>query len=135
MKIKLGIPPVKTILGTRLKIEYGDHNSHFESILPRYGTIIRQLQAEHNVKDWFLLKLEEPFDYQIRSEDSFTLEYLHCEHILIRSRWKGHRVGDTEPTSVFILLIRDEDHLRKEPIQVEKFYHAAWGTSYTIGAE
>ena len=129
--IKFFTSKVKPIIGTRLKVEYFDQNDHFALQLPRYGIITRQLQAEHGVNDWFLLTLDEPFDYQFKSQGSFTLEQLHCEQILIRSRWKDHRVGDKTPTSVFILLIRDEEYLNKEPIQIEKFYHVAWGMSRT----
>jgi hypothetical protein len=123
---------VNSLIGARLRIEYFDQNELFASVLPRYATIIRQLQAEHNVDDWFLLKLDEPFDYPISRKDSSALEPLHCDQILIRSRWKGFRVGDGEPTSVFILLIRDEKHLTKEPIQIEEFFHVAWGMSHTL---
>lgn len=122
---------VHSIIGTRLKIEYFDHNDRFGLILPRYGTIIQQLQAEHGIKDWFLFKLDEPFDYQINIENSSFFEQLYCDQFLIRSRWKDHLIGDIEPTSVFILLIRNKELLMKEPIQVEKFYHVAWGMSHT----
>ena len=114
-------------IGTRIKIEYYDQNDKFAFLLSRHGTIIRQLRAEQGVVDWFLIKLDIPFDYQIKSPDSFSFTSLHCENILIRSRWKGHRIGEVEPTSVFILLIPDETQLNNEPIKIEHFYHVAWG--------
>ena len=117
-------------IGTRIKIEYDDQNEKFAFLLPRHGTIIRQLRAEHGVVDWFLIKLEIPFDYQVRGPDSFSFTSLHCENILIRSRWKGHPIGEVE-TSVFILLIPDETQLNNEPIKIEQFYHVAWGMCHT----
>ena len=118
---------VKSLIGTRVTVEYDDQNENFKPLLPRSGIITRQILAEHDVKDWFLVKLDEPFDFKIGESGALSFDKVHCEKILIRSRWKGHRIGETSPTSVFILLIRDETLLDTEPISVEKFYHVAWG--------
>lgn len=116
----------KSRIGVRVKIEYFDHNEGFASLLPRSGVIARKIQSK-GVDDWFIIRLDEPFDYQIRNSDLSSLLLLHCENILIRSRWQGHQIGDGEPTSVFILLIQDEADLQSEPVNVEQFYHVAWG--------
>jgi hypothetical protein len=120
----------KSQIGVRVKIEYFDHNEGFAPLLPRSGVVTRQVRSK-GVDDWFLVKLDEPFDYQIRNSDAFSFLLLRCENILIRSRWQGHQIGDTEPTSVFILLIVDETNLKNEPIDVEQFYHVAWGMCHT----
>ena|SRR5215213_4980731 len=125
------MPEVKSLIGTRIKIEYDDQNESFSSLLPRRGTIIRQIRAEKGVDDWFLIQLDVPFDYQIKNSNPFSFTLLHCANILIRSRWKGYRIGKAEPTSVFILLIQDEAQLNREPIKVERFYHIAWGMCHT----
>jgi len=117
----------KSIIGSRAKIDYHDQNETLASLLPRRGTVVQQLRAEDGVDDWFLIKLDIPFDYPIKSPDGFSFTYLHCENILVRSRWKGHQIGDHKPTSVFILLIPDEKQLLNEPINIEKFYQVAWG--------
>ena len=119
----------KSIIGTQVNIEYFDQNDSFASLLPRRGTIVRQLRSEKGVDDWFLIRIDDPFDYQINNPNSFSL--LHCENILIRSRWKGYKIGETEPTSVFILLIPDDNLLNNEVIKVEQFYHIAWGMCYS----
>jgi len=121
----------KSIIGSRAKIDYHDQNETLASLLPRRGTVVQQLRAEGGVDDWFLIKLDIPFDYPIKSPDGFSFTYLHCESILVRSRWKGHRIGDNKPTSVFILLIPDEKQIMNEPISIEKFYHVAWGMCET----
>jgi len=131
MNCQVAMTTDNTMIGQRVKIEYDDQNEKFAFLLPCRGTIIRQLRAEQGVVDWFLIKLDIPFDYQIKSPDSFSFTLLHCDNILIRSRWKGHRIGDVKPTSVFILLIRDKNQLQNEPIKVEQFYHAAWGMCHT----
>jgi hypothetical protein len=95
----------ESVIGTRPEVEYGDQNEKFASILPRYGTI-RRLRAEHDVTDRFLGELNEPLDYQVMELSTFRL--LHCQQILVRSRWHGHQVGDANPASVFILLIPDD---------------------------
>jgi hypothetical protein len=121
-----------SIIGLRVKIEYDDQNEDFASLLPRYGIIVRQINAQHKVNDWFLVKLNAPFDYSIKSQGSFFPTTIHCEDILIRSRWKGYRIGKSKPTSVFIVLITDKTLLNKEPINIESFYHVAWGRCHTI---
>ena len=109
-----------SLIGTRVRIEYFDHSEHMASILPRQGNIIRQLQAENNVNDWFLVELDEPFEYQIKVAEPFTFRILNCDRILIRSRWKGKRIGDKKPTSVFILLIIDEFTFERRTNSSEK---------------
>jgi len=121
----------KSAIDSRVKIEYADQNESFASLLPRRGTVVRQFQAEQGVDDWFLVKLDIPFDYQIKNPDGLSFTMLHCENLLVRSRWKRHQIGSNKPTSVFILLVPDENLLQNEPIKVEKFYHVAWGTCYT----
>ena len=123
----------KSLVGTRLRIEYFDQNDSFATFLPRLGTIVRQVAGEKKVKDWSLVELDEPFEYQIQNQNSFTSTLLNCEYFLIRSRWKGYKIGDDEPTSVFILLIKDFSLLKNEPIKVEQFYHVAWGMCHTDG--
>jgi len=125
------MPKRKSIIGSRVKIDYYDQNEKLVSLLPRRGIVTRQLQAEGGVDDWFLIRLDIPFDYPIKSPDGFSFTYLHCEDILVRSRWKKHRIGGNKPTSVFILLIQDEKQLLNDPIDIEKFYHVAWGMCYT----
>ena len=125
----------KSIVGTRVRLEYFDQNESFASVLPRQGIIARQFRATQGVDDWFAVELDEPFDYQIKLGEPFRFRLLHCERVLIRSRWQGYQLGETEPTSVFILLIPDQALLTEEPIRLEGFHHVAWGMCHTEKAE
>ena len=118
------------MIGKRIRVEYFDQNYRLEPILPRSGVIERQLASE-SVDDWFLLRLDEPFDYQI-AIDQFNFRGIHNTHLLIRSRWHDSRIGDLEPTSVFILLIPDSKSLEESPIHIESFHHVAWGMAHTL---
>ena len=130
-----GVKNTKSILGTRVRLEYFDQNESFASVLPRQGVIARQLRAAQGVDDWFAVDLDEPFDYQIKFGEPFRFRLLHCECVLVRSRWQGYRIGEVEPTSVFILLIPDRALLMEEPIRLEDFHHVAWGMCHTEKVE
>jgi hypothetical protein len=115
--------PEKQIIGQKIKIEYFDQNSRFESCFPaQICEIVQQFSSVDGAKDWFLVKLEKPFAYEGRNHT----------HLLIRSRWHGLEVGGSEPTAIFILLILDESFLR-EPIDTKKFDYVAWGFVYPMG--
>ena len=107
-------------VGARLRIEYFDQNEALAEILPKSGTVSRRFETEA-VNNWYLLELDDPFEYGIIRHD----------RILIRSRWEGHEVGDHEPTSVFIVLIPDPSLLEKDPIDIDDFELVAWGMSHT----
>ena len=115
---------------TRIRLEYFDQNDTFGEFLPRSGSIERRLASE-NVDNYFLLRLDEPFDFQVRVDD-FTFRNIANSRLIIRSRWSGQEVGELEPTSVFILLIPDPERLLDDPIDVNTFYHVAWGMAHTI---
>jgi hypothetical protein len=52
----------------RVRVDYADHSEAFARVLPRSGTLVRQCSDVHGHADWFLLKLDEPFDYQLKVE-------------------------------------------------------------------
>jgi hypothetical protein len=107
--------------GITIRLEYFDQNVSFEENFPAQNCeIIKKLSSEYD-KDWFLVKLSEPFFYN----------EIENTHLLIRSRWEGFQIGEKEPTSVFIFLIPDHSFL-KEPLDIDKFYHVAWGMSYLV---
>jgi len=55
------------MIGKRVVIEYSDENEAFATMLPRRGSIIRRFTSLNGVDDWFEVKLDEPFDYQVGS--------------------------------------------------------------------
>ena len=46
----------------RLRIEYFDQNESFAPFLPRAGRVVAELSSTDGATDWFLLKLDEPFE-------------------------------------------------------------------------
>lgn len=108
-----------------MKVDPFDSNPIY---LPVSGTITRRVTAIHNVTNWFVLRPDEPIDYQQKIPPGpYTFRRVVCPEILIRSRWQGHEVGDKEPTSVFILLPPDQALLEHEPINPDEFIFDAWG--------
>jgi len=107
-------------VGTHLRIEYLDQNESFAGSLPRSGVVSRKLRTADSTT-WYLLDLDDP------------VEYTGSQHqkIAIRSRWEGHEIGEAEPTSVFIALIRDPSLLEDDPAQTDAFELVAWGMSHT----
>src|SRR5688500_7823044 len=103
------------MIGTQLRIEYFDMNSAFETIFRRSEKIARRFKTEL-VDNWLLLELDIPFYYKDQNNT----------HILIRSRWQKHEIGEKEPTSIFVLLIPDNSLLENNLIDIDKFDHVVW---------
>src|SRR2546429_1344745 len=108
--------------GLALRIEYFDHNERFAAILPRSGVVVRRLHSTNGVDNWFLLKLSDPFEYEGH-------EY---QHLVIRSRWAGHEIGEREPTSVFVLLAPDFRLIDQGEFEVDKLDHVCWGMAHSL---
>jgi hypothetical protein len=79
----------------RLRIEYSDQNESFAAQLPREGVVVAQPRSSDSDLSWYLLSLDAPVTY----------EHAAYTHVLLASRWYGHRLGGAEPTPVFILLV------------------------------
>ena len=114
-------------MNLKIRIDYDDQNESFAKFLPRNSQIIQQLTDEYGNNDWFLVKLDEPFEYQLKIGDNFQFRLINCDKFLIRSRWKNQRVDSEEGTSVFIMLIPDELKLLNIPIRMDDYVHIAWG--------
>ena len=119
-----------TIIGTRVRIDNSD-NENFGQCLPRIGRVTQRLNTPSNTNSWYLVELEDPFDWQIKIADPFVFRGLYCDKIVIGSRWKNHHIGETEPTSVYTLLIPDKEILKQENIPLEKLYHVSWCMCHT----
>lgn len=114
----------------RVRVDYADQHEAFASLLPRSGVLVRQCSDVHGHADWFLLKLDEPFDYQLKIGEPFQFRLARVEHFLLRSRWEGHAVGAAEPTAVFILLVVGQVDV-PDVFDPMSYIHLAWGTSTT----
>lgn len=105
------------MIGTKVWLEYFDHNSYFEEVFkPQYGTIREQFSGGEGRDDWYLVKLDQPFGYK---------QY-DIDHLVISSRWQGEHVGQSIPTSVFVVLAPDPEKLT-EPFEVDRKLYIAWG--------
>ena len=111
----------------RLRVEYSDQNKSFAAYLPRVGQTTRSFVSDDGTSGWFLLELDEPFEYQLKVGEAFRFREIVVTHFLIRSRWQGHDVGAREPTPVFVLLVEKGALPLKEPIHVQHYVQAAWG--------
>jgi hypothetical protein len=106
-------------------VGYGDQNESFAAYLPRTGRVVRQITLEDWGSDWLVLRLDEPFEYQLGSLDT-GFRATAVTHFLVRSRWAGHAIG-VQQTSVFLLV--DGDHVldAKQQFRSTDFIHVCWG--------
>lgn len=111
----------------RLTVEYSDQNESFASYLPRAGRAVRSFTSDEGTAGWFLFRLDEPFEYQLKLGEAFAFRNVVVTHFLLRSRWAGYDIGGAKATSVFVLLVEEAAVPEKEPIHVEDYFHAAWG--------
>jgi len=112
---------IDAIINKRARIEYYDHNDPFGELLPRDGGIKKRYVTD-NVNDWYLFKIDEPFQYEGKLQ----------EYFLIRSKWEGELISDKEQCAVFILLVPDMKLLANQKINAEDFEHVAWGFATII---
>ncbi len=101
--------------GLRLRLTYFDQNEIFAEILPRDGAVERTVRAKDGTA-WALFFLDRQVAYEGRTYSYF----------LLRSRWRGHVIGDGTKTSVFVLLVDDVGKVRNG-FSVDGFRHVAWG--------
>ena len=99
-------------------------NSSFGAFLPRTGTAVRQIALEDWGSDWLVLRLHNPFEYQLGSLDTGFCA-VRIEHFVVRSRWAGHPIG-SESTSVFVLLDTDQLLCTNEIFRSADFLHVTW---------
>lgn len=119
------------MVNSKIAIEYYDQNEEFAKFLPRKGQIVQQLADEYGNNDWFLVKLDEPFEYQLKLGEPFQFKLINCNKILVRSRWKNQKIT-AEGASVFIMLIPDDSKLNNCPIQIDDYVQIAWGYAKLI---
>ena len=108
-------------------VEYSDQNDCFAQFLPRAGQVIGEFSDTTGNNGWYLLELNEPFDYQIKVGNPFQFRGTTITHFLIRSRWQGYAPGASEPVSVFVLLVEKGSVPTHGPVEMKHYIHAAWG--------
>ncbi|MFH1692093.1 MAG: hypothetical protein ABIC68_05970 [Candidatus Omnitrophota bacterium] len=115
------------MINSRVKIDYFDQNESFAQFLPRTGTVIKRLTDEYKNDNWFLIKLDEPFDYQWKTGENFQFKLINIDKFLIRSRIKNEEINSQDGTSVFMMFIPDESKLSDMPIKINDYVQVAWG--------
>ena len=116
--------------GQELTVEYFDQNESFKPLLPRSGRLVREVSLEDWGAGWYLLELNEPFDYQHKVAEPFVFRQLRITHFLIKSRWEGFDIGGSEPTSIFVLVVPEITVLERGNISGKDFIHVCWGMVY-----
>ena len=111
----------------RLRVEYADQSESFARYLPRVGQTTRSFTSDAGTPGWFLLELDEPFEYQLKVGQVFRFREIVVTHFLIQSRWVGYDIGGAEPTPVFVLLVEEGGVPLKGPIHLDDYVHIAWG--------
>jgi hypothetical protein len=87
----------------------------------------RPLNSNVGAGLWFLLDLDDPFEYQMKVGDAFRFRLTRINAFLVRSRWEGKDVGAPEGTSVFILLVEEARHPTTDMVDPAAYVHIAWG--------
>ncbi|SRR5579862_1040908 len=116
-----------TPIGLRLQVDYSDQNESFKNYLPRSGSITRQVNIQDWVGDWFVLVLDEPFEYQIKTDRPFNFKVAEIDHFLIRSRFYGQPISSLEQNHLDILLDPNNCIGSREQLFSGDFIQACWG--------
>jgi hypothetical protein len=114
-----------TPVGTRVVLTEFEGRQLFNEQLPLSGAIEREIVSLDGNR-WSLLALDHPFDYQVQDAQTKAFRGFEVKRLLIRSRWAGYSVGDSEPTSVFVLIAGDDAQFEEEKIDPKTFYFDAW---------
>ncbi len=113
-------PEADSSVSALIRVSYLDQNKAFAAAIPRsglFGREVRRLSLQELGENWSLLRLTAPFEYNDRS----------YHRLLIKSRWKGHEVGISPRTSVFILLCSDSVPLARNELESADCDLVAWG--------
>ena len=86
------------------------------------GIAVRRLALTDWGDNWFLLQLDEPFEYRGR---------LHHQ-VLIRSQLVNYELGRDPRTTVFMLLVTDLTVLDKPVHTSQDFEHVTWAIADTL---
>jgi hypothetical protein len=114
------------MIGNQITVEYYDQNESCKHLLPRSGLIVRKVSLEDSKADWYLLQLDEPFDYQHKISEPYVFREMRIGHLLVKPRWEDVKI-DEAGTSVFVLLVTDVSVFDTGKVSNKDFIHACWG--------
>ena len=86
------------------------------------GTVAGRLALTDWGDNWYLLQLDDPFEYHGR---------VH-QQVLIRSRLVNYELGRDPSTSVFMLLVPNSAVLDKPVHTSQDFEHVTWANATTL---
>lgn len=98
-----GEPFIRRHVPFRLSLESYGESISFDELLPRSGTAERWVSSIGG-GEWVLFHLDSPLCYK-----EWSVEYL-----LLKSRWRGYRIGGPQETSVFVVLVPDVTKVAEE---------------------
>ena len=116
-----------------VRLEYFDQNEQLASLFPLQGRVKRRLSDTSGSKNWFLVDLDSWIEFQTKVADPFQYRLIKARQLLIRSRWENLEIGESEPTSVFILVVENGQAPVSDPFVIEDHMHLAWGMCTQIG--
>jgi hypothetical protein len=93
----------------------GEH-IRLDALLPRRGTLTKQLALDDWGTDWLVLHFDEPLEYDNASHS----------YVLIRARWIGVPIGE-EFCPVFVLFDRDGVLAAQDRWESADFQFESWG--------
>ena len=110
-----------------IRLEYFDQNENLASLFPLQGRVARRLSDTTGSKDWFLVDLDSSIEFQAEAAEPFQYRLVEVGQLVIRSRWENRKIGEPEPTCVFILVVEKDQAPVSDPFVIEDYMHLAWG--------
>ena len=107
-----------SIIGKKVRVDYFDQNTNFETIFPLTGTITNKIRVGN--QDFFTLQFDKSFCYENKDFDK----------IVIRERHAGHYIGDNGEIHVHVLLPKRK--LTQDYYELTDFDHVVWATIKNI---
>jgi len=110
----------------RVRIDYSDQNEAFAPLLPVAGELERLIPSPDKRK-WWIVKLDKPLEYQRKIGEPFRYQLVRAEFLVVGSRWQGYEIGESEPTSVHILVPLGAPSAPAAELDPSQYDHVAWG--------
>jgi len=109
----LTVSELDAAIGRHIRLEEYGCDDDFADLLPCAGVLEQRVEATGGVKDWYVLRLDEPL---LLAGQTHT-------HLLIRSRRADIPLGGKAEVSAFVLLFKDPLQSIKPKIEVKDFHH------------
>ncbi len=97
--------------GTRLKLQ-NEHEGWLGASEVISGVVVEEVGCEHRSKPWYqsnpwyLVKLDEPLEFQESGHDTPSgLLLVSYSSLIVSCRWGGVEINRREPVSVFLCLL------------------------------